>query len=176
MANPISSFLRRLLPGSSPSDRIRKALTPSGPDLEFEEAIRKQMRFLFEQFGASIISNQYFPSAFGNAIVVIETNRLRLRVVRDRDEVRLDFAPPSRPDEWMDIAFALAAIGDESGDSQFSLYRAMTSIARHLDPKFEALQDAFAEDRCPATLNKIATIRERERARAIERLNAMRRG
>jgi hypothetical protein len=142
--------------------------------LEFEVLIRQHMRFLFERFGASVVSNEYFPAAFGNAIVVMETKGILLRAVRDRGEVRLDVAPLHNPTEWVDSAFALAAIEDGSCEPQFSLYRATTSIARDLDPKFEVLQDAFTEDRYPATATKMTEIRERERVRAIERFNAVR--
>jgi hypothetical protein len=174
MANPIKSFLRRLLPLFSPSNRLKKALIARGPDLGFEASIRQHMRFLFERFGASVVSNEYFPAAFGNVIVVIETEGLRLRFVQDRGEVRLDVAPLQNPTEWVDSAFALAAMEDGSGEPQFSLYRTITSIARRLDPKFEALQVAFTQDRYPATIRKMAEISERERARAVQRFNTAR--
>jgi hypothetical protein len=135
--------------------------------------IRRQLAFLFDRFGASIISNQYFPGAFRNAILVIETKMLRLRVVRDRDEVRVDVAPFHNPTEWVDSAFALAAIEVGSGGPQFSVHRAITSIGRHLDPKFEALQDAFTLDKYPDTRQKIMQIYELERKKAIERINAI---
>lgn len=174
MVNPIKALIRRLLPRMAPSNRFKKVLTASGPDLEFEALIRQHMKFLFDRFGASVVSNEYFPAAFGNAIVVIETKGIRLRAVRDRGEVRLDVAPLHNPTEWVDSAFALAAMDDGSGEPQFSLYRTTTSIARHLDPNFEELQGAFTEDQYSATVGKITEICERERARAIERFNAER--
>ena len=131
------------------------------------------MTFLFERYGASIVSNEYFPNAFGNAILVIRTQMLQLRVVRDRDEVRVDVAPVNDPTDWVDIAFALAAIDSDSGDYRFSLDRTITSIARHLDPKFDSLQHAFAPDRYSSIKKKILQISEVERAKAIERFNAM---
>src|SRR5260221_2530388 len=134
MSNPISSFLRRLFPGSSTNSRIKTALTSNGSDVKFEEAIRRQMSFLFERYGASVVSNQYFPDAFGSAILIIRTQMLQLRVVRDRDEIRVDIDHLQDPAEWVDSAFALAAIESESGEYRFSLDRAITSIARHLDP------------------------------------------
>jgi hypothetical protein len=141
--------------------------------MEFEDSVRRQLAFLFDRYEASIISNQYFPRAYGNAILIIETQMLRLRVVRDRDEVRLDVAPLQNPTEWVDCAFALAAIETGSGDSQFSLDRAITSIARHLAPKFEALQDAYTPNQYPATSQRIKQIYEAERQKAVERLNAI---
>jgi hypothetical protein len=140
--------------------------------MKFEESVRRQMKFLFERFGATTISNDYFPDAFGNAILIVETKTLRLRVVRDRDEVRVDVAPSGNPTDWVDSAFALAAIEAESANYSFSLDRAITSIARHLDPKFEALQDAFTPDRYPDTREKIMQIAELERAKAVGRFNA----
>jgi hypothetical protein len=74
------------------------------------------MSFLFDRYGASVISNLYFPDAFGNAILIIQTRVMQLRVVRDRDEVRVDVASLQNPAEWVDSAFALAAIEAGSGN------------------------------------------------------------
>jgi hypothetical protein len=131
------------------------------------------MSFLFERYGASVVSNHYFPNAFGNAIVVIRTQKLKLRVVRDKDEVRVDIAPLDEPEEWVDCAFALAAIESVAGNYRFSLDRAITSIARHLDPQFDLLQEAFAPDLYSFTKQKIAEISELERTKAVERFNGM---
>jgi len=174
MSNPVISFFRALLPGASPSGRIKKALTPSCSDMKLEESVRRQMAFLFDRFAASVVSNQYFPHAFGNAILVIDTKYIRLRVVRDRDEVRIDLAAIHGPTEWMDSALALAAIGAEQSNYVFSLNRAITSIARHMDPKFDALQEAYAPERYQAFKERMMEILELENQKAIERFNSIR--
>lgn len=169
----IRTILGKFFPGASPASRIKGALTPSGSDREFEEAVRRPLDFLFQRFGASIRSNHNFPRAFGNTILLIETKGLRLRVVRDRGTVRLDVAPLHEPNEWVDSAFALAALESESVESEISLDSAITSIARHLDPKFQPLQDAFAPNRYSATEQRIEQIRGLARVKAIERINAI---
>lgn len=169
----MGAIFRSLLPTPSPADAAKKALTPSGSDKEFEDAVRRQVAFLFDRFGAVVVSNDYFPRAFGNAILVLETKGLRLRVVRDRDEVRLDIAPLHHPTEWVDSAFALASLENEFSTSGLRLDRTLSSIAEHLEPKLQLLQEAFSQERYQSTRQRVMEISEIQRRRAVQRLNAI---
>jgi hypothetical protein len=136
--------------------RHRSVNTAKGSDRELETRIRKDLAFLFEEHGASVTSNNYYPRAFGNAIVEMQAGNVLFRIVKDRreHEIRVDVAPISQPDEWEFLDTALAICTGENRDNlgyfaryddnpRKKTYIGMTEIARLLAPRFAALNDSF---------------------------------
>lgn len=107
---PIQMFLQKFSPQSTVRGRMQRSLKPDGTEPDLEEKVRLGLRFLFRDLSATVVSNQRFPRAFGNAILVIAADTLVMRLVRDRDELRFDVAPANSPTEWRLLPVALAAV------------------------------------------------------------------
>jgi len=58
-----------------------------------------------------ITSERSDPKAFGNALIILDSSRLRLRFIVDRAESFAAVASPSRPEEWYDLKSVLKALG-----------------------------------------------------------------
>lgn len=145
----VRSWMRRLRANSFRAGMQRK-LVPGGPDAALEEKIQKGLSFLFRDFSATTESNARFPGAFGNAIVVVAAGAVMLRVVRDRDEFRIDIAPAHAPTEWSHLSVALAAL--ETGAKHPVLVNPFSpeQAASLLEPKISLITEAFTPQSYPA--------------------------
>jgi hypothetical protein len=140
---PLQLFQQRFFPQSTFRAKMQRKLTPKGSDLDFEEKVRQSLPFLFLNFAARVVLNQYFPAAFGNAVVVLAAATLVIRVVRDRDEIRIDVAPAQAPKEWSHLTLALAAV---DGNKQHPVVSSCISLrqgAALLGDSCESLIAAF---------------------------------
>lgn len=50
--------------------------------------------------GFRIVRSEFDPRHFGDSVVTLQSDALRLRFVRDRGQVILDVGPTSEPDTW----------------------------------------------------------------------------
>jgi hypothetical protein len=129
---------------------------PKGSDRELERRIRRDLAFLFEEHGAIITSNSYYPRAFGNAIVELQSGNVLFKVLKDQreHEIRVDVAPVSAPSEWEYLHIALATCtGEISDDLRYSAryddnprdehYVGLSEVAEILAPRLTTLNDAF---------------------------------
>ena len=141
--NVIQKFLRRVLPFPTFSQRVRRVLTSSGPDQDLQAKISDGLSFLFQRHSASVVSNQRYSKAFGNAVLVIQAGAILLRIVRDRDELRFDVAAAHANREWHRLTVAVAAI--EPGIEKPTLQSCVTiqSAATLLLSNFDAISSAF---------------------------------
>jgi hypothetical protein len=140
---PLQLFQQRFFPQSTFRAKMQRKLTPKGSDLDFEEKVRQSLPFLFLNFAARVVLNQYFPAAFGNAVVVLAAATLVIRVVRDRDEIRIDVAPAQAPKEWSHLTLALASV---DGNKQHPVVSSCISLrqgAALLGDSCESLIAAF---------------------------------
>jgi len=64
--------------------------------------IKKHCSFLYSPYTFQIIETDLSES-FGNALVILEDDDLRLQFVKDRDQLFLDFQPTSNKKEWFSI-------------------------------------------------------------------------
>jgi len=144
----------------------RSPLESKRPDLKFEAQVRKDLGFLFTQYDAKIISNNYNYRVFGNANIVIKAGDLVLNVVRDRGEIHVYVArePVTVINaEWKELGCALAAlVMDESNDQIPGpfFYATLSRVADLLKPALPQLQEAFSAPRYQATARKIRLISE----------------
>jgi hypothetical protein len=77
----IQSFVRRLFPQFTFRASMQRKLMPKDSDPAFEEKVRNGLSFLFRDFSASVVSNQRFPGAFGNIVLVLAAATLLIRRV-----------------------------------------------------------------------------------------------
>ena len=71
---------------------------------EFIQYVKKHFSFLFSPYQFRIIESQSSES-FGNALVILEYEDLLLKIVKDRDQIFLDFQPASKKSKlnWFSI-------------------------------------------------------------------------
>ena len=71
---------------------------------EFIQYVKKHFSFLFSPYQFRIIESQSSES-FGNALVILEYEDLLLKIVKDRDQIFLDFQPASNKSKlnWFSI-------------------------------------------------------------------------
>jgi hypothetical protein len=64
--------------------------------------IKKHCAFLYSPYKFQIVESESSES-FGNALVILEDEDLRLQFVKDRGQLFLDFQPTSNQKEWFSI-------------------------------------------------------------------------
>jgi hypothetical protein len=150
---------------------MRRCLTPRGSDPKFEEAVREELSFLFRKFSASVSSNHKYPSACGNAIVALSTTTLAVRVVRDRDEFRIDVAPAHAPTQWRLLAVAAVAASADIQNSVVDTYTSLTRGAKQLEDNWDLLSTTFSPERYSATTNIMEQIENAKRMDWVSRFS-----
>jgi hypothetical protein len=162
---PLQLFVHKFFPQSTFSAKMQRKLTPKGANPDFEQKARQGMPFLFQDFSASVVSNHGFPAAFGNAVLVLAAATLLVRVVRDRDELRVDVAPAHAPTEWRLLTVALAAIEGNKQNPVVASCISMRQGAALLEPGFASLRAAFSPGTYEATKR---TMQEIETTKLME--------
>ena len=71
---------------------------------EFAQYVKKKISFLFSPFQFRIIKSLSSES-FGNALLILEHEDLSIQIVKDRDQIFLDFQPSSKKGKlnWFSI-------------------------------------------------------------------------
>ncbi len=64
------------------------------------ELIKFHFRYLIDEYGFSIVDEEYFPEMMGNAIVVYESATSGIMVVIDRSQVLINVGKPSWPHRY----------------------------------------------------------------------------
>jgi hypothetical protein len=139
----IQSFVRKLFPQSTFRAGMQRKLMPKGSDPAFEEKVRQGLSFLLRDFSACVVSNQHFPGAFGNVVLILAIAPLLLRVVRDRDELRIDVAPAREPTQWRLLTVAVAAAEGNTQNPVLASCIRVHQAAALLEARFESLRAAF---------------------------------
>ena len=67
-----------------------------------------------DELGFRIVRHDYSWRSFGDSLVVLQSNSLRLRFVRERGYVDAQVASLAEPDFWPEVSFVLEAIGRTS--------------------------------------------------------------
>jgi hypothetical protein len=80
--------------------KAREGLVSRGPNEEFEREIRSGFAPLFEQHGARIVANDWYPINGRSTILIVEVQSIRLRATTDRGCVAVDIAPSHSPTDW----------------------------------------------------------------------------
>ena len=128
---------------------------------QFTEQIHRDFAFLFAEHGAKIVPNdKEYPPMFDNALVTVESCRLRFRFVQDRGEQRVDVAPLECPGAWEELDFVLMAI-DPNGDKP--AWATLSDLAEILRVRLAQVERAFSREQYDATRERLAEIHTRER-------------
>ena len=114
--------------------------------------------FLYDSFGAQFVGSQVHGS---NATLVLESADIRLRFVRDRGQLFLDFQSSHYQckDEWFSYDVVQQLITKEVEDSAL-LDEKKANFIKH---NFQNIAEAFSKINCHETEK---TLHEYEKARA----------
>ena len=143
-----------------------------GIDVDLEERVRKDLRFLFSDYAATISSNSL--EAFGNSTVTVSVGNLEFQFLKNnRDgEFRVSIAPRNGHGVWELIHVALAAsTGEDAATLKVPIsyqdnptdptYIGLTKLALVLQSRFENLNYAFAPENYPSTHSRMVQIERR---------------
>jgi len=72
--------------------------------------VQIRLPWLFDDLGFRVTYHDYSPKAFGDSIVELQSDALRLRFVRDRSIIQAEIASLSEPERWMDLGFLWYAL------------------------------------------------------------------
>ena len=141
-------------------------------DADLEQRVRRDLAFLFDEYGATVSSNTVV--AFGNSQITVAAGNLEFQFVKnDRDgDARVMVGPRNGHGVWELLRVALAAsTGEDASVLSFPIsfsddpatlsYIGLTRLAAGLKPRFARLNDAFAPQNYPDTHVRMARIERR---------------
>jgi hypothetical protein len=109
-------------------------------------------------------------SSFDNAFVVLQSNELRLRVLRDRGTVFLDIGSLVEPSTWFDSAVVAdwLSLSDSGGIHGSDVPTVLASIAELMRGVGLELRDAFSASRFAAVKAQLIKTRDARAARLFK--------
>lgn len=127
--------------------KAREQLVSKGPDEEFECEIRNSFATLFNQYGAQVVANDWYPVNGRSSILVVEVRSLRLRATLDRGYVSVDVAPYHLPSDWHLIEKILSvAFGAPYG------YVSLSELGETLSKSLPEIESALTQDNYTQTM------------------------
>jgi hypothetical protein len=93
----------------------------------------------FEDLAFRVAYSDYDPASFGNSLVILDSDSIRLRFMRDRSQIMLDLAATSEPEDWLGLWWLYEAIHNESIKPRFTL----NAVGDLLKQEFTALVEAL---------------------------------
>ncbi len=133
---------------------------------DFLQMVTDAFSSMIDRGQLAVESSQYDEQAFGNALVVLAGDNLRIRIIRDRDEVFADAASRWEPENWSPLQRVIRAVGATSAplDGLLSPAQAAELVDRHV----LALNKALATDELERTKGKLAELEQQ----ALKRMKA----
>ncbi len=142
---------------------------PKQSDVALEQRVRRDLDFLFVEYGATVTANTVEP--FGISELTVETDSVELKFTNNKRDAdyRILAAPRNVHGVWELLYVALAAAtGDEANSlvvpvcysdepSELS-YVGLTRVAEIMKPRFGQLERAFAPENYPATRSRMVEI------------------
>jgi len=66
----------------------------------FYDQVKERFCYLVQDYGFSVIHEEYYPESYGNAIVVLQSKDCRVRVLLEREQVLVEVGPLWAPEDW----------------------------------------------------------------------------
>jgi hypothetical protein len=118
--------------------------------------------WLFQERGFRIVHSEYEPQHFGNSLVLLQSDTLRLRFVRDRGQVLVALGSPSDPEDWWGLISLCEVIQNSAVKPRYKL----DVLASLLRDNFPALEEAMGPKR--AETKKEIERHRQERLKALQ--------
>jgi len=105
--------------------------------------------------------------SFDNAFVVLATTDLRLRIIRERGKILVDFGPPTEPDTWFDSAIVMEYLDVSSAGGLLGTRTqdVLPAAAAFVNTFHQELAQMFAPQRLPETRQRLDVLKERRAER-----------
>ena len=105
---------------------------------KFSEMVCSTFSGLINTLKLHLLKETYDPNFFGNSIIELGGDTMRIRVIKDRGQIFVDIASPVDPDNWYFLERILEAVGSKTEtpmnpDSPETLELSAKLIERHLD-------------------------------------------
>lgn len=108
-----------------------------------KEQIENRLPWLFQDLGFRVTYSDYSPKYFGDSLVVIQSDSLRLRFVREKSMIGLALASLSEPDQWMELGFLWLTLTGDRPDPDLEGWAWF--FREHLAELTDALGPRFAQ-------------------------------
>jgi hypothetical protein len=104
----------------------------SRSDPQFERDALAAFAFIAGPPGPRVLHSEYAPESFGNAVIELEGDDVRVRVTRDRSQRLVDLAPRAQG-EWFDESVVLQLVGAAETARELAAgeWRARAERGRH---------------------------------------------
>lgn len=110
-----------------------------------------------------VLVEQQTSGFFGDALAVFQSGDLRLRVVRYRGQVFLDFGPAAEPEAWLDSVF-VAEYLDGMGEPEFvdsSGGVRLQALARYVAQNYSLLEELFSPNEFGRTKEVVTDLHQK---------------
>jgi len=111
------------------------------------ELVSERLPWLFREFGFRILESEYDANNFGNSLVVLQSDRIRLRFERDRGQVLAALGPLSEPRTWWGLISLCEVIRNENVTPRYKLDALGAILRDNLPALVEALGPKLSETR-----------------------------
>ena len=130
---------------------------------DFPQYVKKHFSILFSAYHFRIIETESSES-FGNALVILNHKDLLLKIVKDRDQIFLDFQPSSKKGKfnWFSIDIVKQMITGKIEPSAEMNSKNIEFLKNNLDK----ITQIFSKESTPDTIQELKKL-ERERAKRL---------
>jgi hypothetical protein len=132
---------------------ITNKIAAKGPDEQLEKQVRRDLSFLFTNFGARVVSNRWLPG-IGNSELIVEVKHLRFCFIQAWGSLRVSVAPSHAPEEWRDLTVMLMAVRTEVDFDSKPEFGSLAEQAEWLRQDLDRLDEACSRERFAGTLRK----------------------
>jgi hypothetical protein len=109
---------------------------------EFTREIRKNLPFLFANYGAQVIPHDRpYPLVADYTVILVAIDSIRFRFVRGRGEFRVDVARHNTPNDWQEVSSVISQIGAADGSRSVQSYYRLKDFGRLLGPNLDRLKE-----------------------------------
>lgn len=139
-----------------------------GADEEFEKDVKHAFAFISTSAAPQVLETYYNEQAFGDALVVLEGDNVRVRVTRDRGQIMVDLAPRGCRDWFMENV-VLQSVGIAPNALNEASDRTVQQAAKPIEANFTAIARAFSRENWKTTQADLEARLER-RGKELEAL------
>jgi hypothetical protein len=130
-------------------------------DRAFEDDVVRQFDFIAPDGAPRVASSVYDPAVFGNAVVSLEGEALRVRVTRDRSQLLTDVSPVHASESFDEhVVLQLVGASAEADALATAEWRSLAPTAAALRKHYARIVEAFAPERWVATKAELGRLQE----------------
>jgi hypothetical protein len=129
----------------------------------FQRDVERAFEFLHDEPGHQLLEVESSAS-FDNAAVYFRSDRLRVRIIRERSQVFAEFAPPDGPPTWCDAPTLIGCLGSEALVDVYTRedQRSLAALADLIRPFYGAITELYAAPHRDNNLRRIRAFQEEQ--------------